>query len=192
MTLPLSCRPWMATCLVMVMALTLVRVESSCPNVRPVNVAWSDYTGLWYEIAVSPLPRVTYEADCKCTQARYTPSLVDKESLVVENACRQPSLMWDYVRGTARIRGPGQLGVKFSMWMPEGDYQVIDYQSGQYAVVWSCSEFLGYTYGQALWIWSRKPTMDPWTYNALLRKANMLTGFDTSSMIPTDQQSCFI
>lgn len=167
-------------------------ILAACPNVRPVHVNWEDYTGLWYEIAVSPFPKVTFEADCRCTQARYTPSMTSKDEIVVENTCRQPSGMWDYVRGSAKVRGPGQLGVKFSMWMPEGDYQIIDYKSGQYALVWSCSEFLGLSYSQALWILSRKPTMESWTYNALLRKANMLTGFDTSQMIPTDQRTCLV
>lgn len=163
---------------------------AACPNVEVINVDWATYTGIWYEIAVSPFPRTTFERDCECTQARYSVALDDRPNLIVENVCRKPSGFWNLVRGTAFVRGSGHLGVKFSAWMPEGDYKIIDYVPGEYSVVWSCSEFFGYDYGKSLWILSRKPSIDAWTYNIILRKIALSTGFDTTTMIPTVQEYC--
>ena len=45
----------------------------SCPNVSVVTgFDLNQYLGQWHEIAVSQIPRLTYEKDCDCTTANYS------------------------------------------------------------------------------------------------------------------------
>lgn len=142
---------------------------------------------MYFDVAVSPLARQTFEKDCMCTKANYFAR--DDELIGVYNTCYRQGRGLSKAIGTAKIRGPGQLGVSFSPIVPRAPYWVIQYQSGSYAVVWSCVDMLGVR-GQNLWVLSRTPTMDPRLYQQIVTKAHQQTGFPIDSLTITTQRGC--
>ena len=163
---------------------------ASCPAVTTSQVEWAQYTGRWYEIATSDVPRATFERGCTCVTADYASK--DDGHISVSNSCVQQSTRERKTTvGDAKIYGQGHLGVSFSSFMPRANYKIVDYLEGDYAVVWSCQSILGLRFSESMWVLSRYPRMNADKYNFLLRRARQLTGFDTTTMVPTIHDACF-
>ncbi len=137
------------------------------------------YLGTWYEIASFPQ---SFQAGCMATTATYA-ARKDGDIDVV-NRCRRYALdnPEDVAEGRARVvdrTTNAKLEVTFfrPFW---GDYWIIQLADDyRWAVV-------GHPSRDYLWILSRTPTMDPDTYQAIL-KALGPQGFDTSRLVKTKQ-----
>jgi lipocalin len=143
--------------------------------------------GGWYEIATSPTSLATFEHDCYCTKAIYTPQ--PDGTVQVNNTCRisSPTGAVNSAIGTARVPDasqPGKLQVKFGgpFW---GPYWVVFIDpSYDVSIVWSCDVV------QFMWILSRTPTISDQVYQKLLYIAQMETGYDVSLLVKTVQNGC--
>ena len=73
--------------------------------------------------------------------------------------------------GAAEVQGNALLGVKFSKWMPTGNYQVVSTDYVNYAVVYGCGSLLPFNYGPGAmefsWVLSRTPQLSETTYNTV-------------------------
>lgn len=143
------------------------------------NVDIERYTGTWYEIARLPN---RFEEGLKCVTATY--QLREDGKISVINSGRQienPDTK-EEAKGWAKIpnkKTPGKLKVTF-FWPFFGKYWILDLgKDYNYALVGSPSR-------KYLWILSRHKTMEETEYKKLLNKAENM-GFDTSSMIKTEQ-----
>eukprot|EP01112_Ceratiomyxa_fruticulosa_P007623 TRINITY_DN1982_c0_g2_i2.p1 TRINITY_DN1982_c0_g2~~TRINITY_DN1982_c0_g2_i2.p1 ORF type:complete len:191 (+),score=29.98 TRINITY_DN1982_c0_g2_i2:398-970(+) len=185
-------RGWFVFLIFVVVCFLGVVVRSKCPSVDTVDLQLPKYLGGWYEIAVSPLPRDTFEKDCTCTHANY--SLQDDGKIEVNNTCNlgSPQGTFDVAIGSAYVPDPsqpGKLKVQFSSNpFAQGDYWVIDIdQNYTVSIVWSCGPVLSLEF---LWILSRTPTIPDTLYKEVAQKAQNLTGFDVSKLWKTQQIGC--
>jgi apolipoprotein D and lipocalin family protein len=144
------------------------------------RVELSRYLGTWYEIASYPQ---RFQAGCTATTATYT--LRDDGQISVLNRCRKGGLdgELDEAKGRARVVDEvtnAKLEVSFfrPFW---GDYWIIDLdeEGYQYAVV-------GHPGRDYLWILSRKPQLDPATYDAILERLTEQR-YDTTRLVKTLQ-----
>jgi apolipoprotein D and lipocalin family protein len=119
--------------------------------------------GRWYAVASLP---AWFQKDCYCVTAEYT---LEKDHVRVVNACRKGGLDGSLKVSTAKAyvvphTGNAQLKVQF-FWPFKGDYWIIALDNDyQWAVV-------GHPCRKYLWILSRRPTMDPNTYDMLVETA---------------------
>jgi len=110
------------------------------------------YMGTWYEIEKLP---AAFERG-KCIQATY--SLLTDGTVKVRNAELLSNGKISSIEGVAKVKDPSQpaiLGVGFFKGVPDGPYWVLstDYQS--YALVYSCSDYLGVFHIDFAWILAR-------------------------------------
>lgn len=163
---------------------------ASCPNVETVKLEIAKYQGAWYEIATNSWPRRTFQRDCVCTKARYTP---ETARVKVDNTCNLKTIDGSLQRslGQAIVRNPeepGKLSVTFGFGL-YGDYWVIDTDYTSYSAVWSCSSVFGFK-AEFLWILSRTPTMDSQKFRNITANAAKVTGFDLRDLTLTIQEGC--
>ncbi|XP_076014130.1 uncharacterized protein LOC143006749 isoform X1 [Genypterus blacodes] len=122
-----------------------------CPSVqKDFNI--TQYMGTWYEI--QKLPAVFEKG--KCVQATYT--LLSDGTVKVCNAELLSNGKINSIEGVAKVKDPSQpaiLEVGFFKGVPDAPYWIIstDYQS--YALVYSCSDYLGLFHIDFAWILSR-------------------------------------
>ena len=121
------------------------------------------YLGTWYEIASFPQ---SFQRGCTATTATYAKR--PDGDIDVLNRCRKGSLQGkeDSAKGRARVVDHStNAKLKVSFFRPFwGDYWIIDLgPEYEYAVV-------GHPSRDYLWILSRKPTMDPLVYEAILAR----------------------
>lgn len=134
------------------------------PRLRTVEFVDLDrYAGRWFEIARYPTP---FQRQCeKNTTAEYAPRKCGR--LYLENRCTRKDGVTECVKGTARVADSGtnaKLKVKFSPFMPAGDYWIIDLDpSYRWAVV-------GEPKRRFLWILSRTPRLDEGLYAQICRR----------------------
>ncbi|XP_077295529.1 apolipoprotein D-like [Arctopsyche grandis] len=166
-----------------------VPMIGKCPDL-PVKTHFdpSSYTGKWYEYAKY---FAVFELKGKCITATYTAA---SEGVTVLNEqinmkTNQPSS----IAGTATFTensGVAKLSVVFPS-IPFGraaPYWVLDTDYDNYAVVYSCTEFL-FFHTDNVWILTRSPVPDQTIVDQAysVMKDN---GLKTSLLIPTDL-SCF-
>lgn len=144
------------------------------------DVDLARYAGRWYEIASFPQ---WFQRGCVATRATYT--LRADGRLDVVNECRDETFDGEIRRanGVAWPVDPeaslAKLKVQF-IWPFSGDYWIIDLDPEyRFAAVGSPSR-------KYLWILSRTPTMDPGTYEALLRRVAS-KGYDLGRLRVTPQ-----
>ena len=163
-----------------------------CPDITDFpDVDLDRYTSHpWIEISTGPNMDLTFERGCKCTSTNYVAH--DDANPVyceVHNFCERDGILTE-VNGTAYPdpEQPAKLSVTFQgnetkspipapYWIILLD--TVDYH---WAVVWSCQ--LGF---KNMWVLNDTPTMDPVLYANLTAQAEEITGFDTSTLIPTPQ-----
>jgi apolipoprotein D and lipocalin family protein len=127
------------------------------------KVELTRYMGIWYEIASFPQ---RFQKGCVASMATY--SLRDDGKVNVLNQCRNETLNGKLrnAKGKAWLVDKttnAKLKVSF-FWPFSGDYWIIDLDPNyEYAVV-------GHPKRTYLWVLSRKPQMDPKTYDAILQR----------------------
>ncbi len=133
----------------------------SCPSVKlmsPFNL--NSYAGVWYE---STRDRAILFETGDCVQVKYTKD--SNGDVRVKNTQREPG----YTAVNYVIEGTGytkndrhpELYVKF-FWFAGGDYQVVDTDYTNYAIVRSCSNYIyGIIRDEVFWILVRSVTPDP-------------------------------
>jgi apolipoprotein D and lipocalin family protein len=137
------------------------------------------YAGTWYEIASYPQ---RFQKGCHCTTAEYTYS--PKGYILVENRCNRDAINGkpSYIKGKAYIQknsGNAKLKVQF-FWPFRAKYWIVDLADDySYAVV-------SHPNRKYLWILSRTPSMDEFTYDQILAQLNE-KGFDLSLLKRTVQ-----
>jgi apolipoprotein D and lipocalin family protein len=146
--------------------------ESTLPVVPKVDL--NRYAGKWHEIARLPM---YFQRNCASdVTAQYT--LKPDGKIEVLNQCRGKNGSLKTAKGTAKVVDKiTQAKLKVSFFWPfSGDYWILDVGPDyEYAMV-------GEPGRNYLWILSRKPVMEPATFEKLVNKAKSL-GFDTSRLI---------
>jgi apolipoprotein D and lipocalin family protein len=159
-------RKLLGFCFAMTAAL-FCKTTSAADNVPPLetvpNVEIQRYMGKWYEIASFPQ---WFQKECVASTAAY--SLRDDGKVSVLNECRDKVLEGKLRRANGKAwvvdrKTNAKLKVSF-FWPFSGDYWIIDLPPDyDYAVV-------GHPKRTYLWILSRKPHMDPRTYEGILQR----------------------
>lgn len=150
------------------------------------NFSVEKYLGLWYEIEVTPY---VFERNCFCTRANYT---LGQSDVIVQNECHKGSKTGKLqsIIGSASVKDKAdaaRLEVEFFGALTKSPYIVLDTDYKQYALVLSCSGFLGDT----MWILSRTPQLDGAVRDALVSKADALgLGEATKRLTVVDQSGC--
>ena len=147
-----------------VVVMTLAAAADTLPPLQTVpKVELDRYMGVWYEIASFPQ---RFQKGCVASKATYT--LRDGGKVDVLNECRNETLDGKLrsAKGKAWVVDKttnAKLKVRF-FWPFSGDYWIIDLGSNyEYAVV-------GHPKRTYLWVLSRKPQMDPATYERILQR----------------------
>ena len=150
------------------------------PVLRTVeHVDLQRYLGTWYEIASFPQG---FQRGCTATMATY--AMRQDGQIDVLNRCRKSSLdgPGKEARGRARVvdrASNAKLEVSF-FWPFWGDYWIIDLGIDyEYAVV-------GHPSRDYLWILSRSPTMNPESYDSIVRRLEA-QGYETVRLQRTAQ-----
>lgn len=129
------------------------------------------YMGLWHEIARYPN---RFEEGCSSVTAEY--ALEEDGSVAVTNSCQRGGVL-DVAQGQARVVGPGEFKVRFSIFQPvAGDYWVL-YASPSYDLA-----VVGAPSGRFGWILAREPVLSEEELVvplAVLRRF----GYDTDALI---------
>lgn len=135
------------------------------------SVDLTRYLGLWHEQGRYEAP---FQRGCEAVTARYAP-LADG-AIEVVNTCRQDSPDGPVRSATGRatvVPGSGNARLKVSFFgLFSGDYWVLD-RAEDYS--WS---IVGEGEGRFLWLLTRKATLSPAEYDALVGRARAL-GYDT-------------
>lgn len=149
------------------------------PTVASVDLG--RYMGRWFEIARYP---AWFQRKCaKNTTAEY--ALRPNGTVSVENRCTTAEGRVNVARGTARIADPAtraKLKVKFSLFMPAGDYWIVDLDPGYaWAVV-------GEPRRRYLWILARRPVLDEPTFQGICERLRTWH-YDPQRLIRTVQDA---
>lgn len=145
------------------------------PLATATDIELERYLGTWYEIASYP---TRFQRGCTRTTATYT-QLADG-SIGVRNECDRDGAR-DGIEGRAWVVGddPARLRVRF-FWPLFAPYWILavapDYE-------WA---LVGTPDRDYLWVLSRKPTLDPATFDAITTLARE-RGFDPARLARTPQ-----
>lgn len=141
----------------------------------------TEFLGLWYEVASFPS---FFSGGCNCTTAEYTLS-ADGNSVIVNNNCTLSDSSSSGIQGTAVPADPNdfsKLLVSFPVSPVPGDYWILEFDGDSHMLV-------GNPDRDNLFVLSRKRTLDPTIYNALVDKAEVMC-FDVNQLQLTPQDNC--
>ena len=161
-------------------AKTTTEANNLSPLEAVEKVELQRYLGTWYEISSYPQ---RFQEGCTATTANY--SLRDDGKITVLNRCRKGGLDGeeDEAKGLARVLDEttnAKLEVSFfrPFW---GDYWIIELDPDyQWAVV-------GHPGRDYLWILSRTPSLEPGTYDRILKRLEEEHAYDLSRLKRTQQ-----
>eukprot|EP00755_Sulcionema_specki_P031727 Sspe_Gene.97213::Locus_70839_Transcript_1_1_Confidence_1.000_Length_798::g.97213::m.97213/K03098/APOD; apolipoprotein D and lipocalin family protein len=184
--------------LVGVLLLTLSTSASGACSKLPTAVSpfnLTNYLGTWYEIGDTAKFRSEFEKGLRCVQAEYTPN---KDGTVrVDNSGYLADGQKSDAVGKAKQKTPGTGALEVSFFGPfYGPYTVIKTlqdSAGNYraSLVWSCSEVLGETVQEAVWMLARSRAIADSDYTALFNYA-VQVGIDMKKLdfTKTNQTAC--
>ena len=79
---------------------------------------------------------------------------------VMNNEYDDKTDTWISAEGTAKAYdNNGHLGVRFSIFAPYGDYEVVETDYETYSLVYGCTKFFGRS-DELIWVLTRAPTVD--------------------------------
>ncbi|KAM6953786.1 apolipoprotein D-like [Aplochiton taeniatus] len=144
------------------------------------------YLGTWYEI--QKLPAV-FERGI-CNQATYSP--LSDGTVLVRNAELLSNGQLNSIEAVAKVREASQpaiLDVTFFTGVPDSPYWVLstDYQT--YAVVYSCSDYLGVFHVDFAWILARTRTLADDIVGRLHDDLKAV-GLDVNRLTVSNQTAC--
>ncbi|XP_003926237.1 apolipoprotein D [Saimiri boliviensis] len=150
------------------------------------NFDVNKYLGRWYEIEKIP---TTFEKG-RCIQANY--SLMDNGNIKVLNRELRYDGTVNQIEGEAtqvNLTEPAKLAVKFFWLMPSAPYWVLATDYENYALVYSCTDFIQLFHVDFAWILGRNSYLPPETVDSL---KNILTSnnIPVDKMTVTDQMNC--
>jgi len=176
----------------------------SCPNFPTVkNFQLERYLGLWYEYSNY---FAIFQAFQDCVTAFYTDETPSSSyggrkpapKIGVLNRGRNVFLRKSSsAKGTATLNDPndpnrpGELIVNFGGFQPEStstNYNVVDTDYDQYAVVYSCNNKLFFK-SEILWILTRKQFPSPYLIKHIKKRIRSF-GLDTRRLKRTNQKGC--
>ncbi|XP_071751516.1 apolipoprotein D-like [Centroberyx gerrardi] len=158
----------------------------SCPTAsveKDFNI--TEYMGTWYEI--EKLPAVFERG--KCVQATY--SLLSDGTVSVRNAELLSNGKINSIEGVARVKDPSQpaiLAVSFFKGI-EDPYWVLSTDYRSYALVYSCSNYLGLFHIDFAWILARTRAL---TDDIISQQRDKLAaaGVDINRLTVSNQTGC--
>ncbi|XP_013115335.2 apolipoprotein D-like [Stomoxys calcitrans] len=156
------------------------------PTVK--NFDANRYLGRWYEQQKYPF---IFELGGKCIYAQY--GLLQNGDISVYNFnINELTGAPKDIRGSAKIVGPAKLLVTFDN-MPAfaggANYWVLDTDYENYAVVYSCTDILGFLKGQVVWILTRERDPKP-QYIEQARELIKQLGLSLGPLQRTNQNGC--
>ncbi|XP_030623436.1 apolipoprotein D-like [Chanos chanos] len=151
----------------------------------------SRYLGTWYEIEKLP----AFFERGKCQQATYTQQSDSAIKVVNKEILNNGEV--NSIEGTARVINasePAILEVSFfaglpNVLQPDAPYWVLSTDYTNYALVYSCTEFLGFFYVDFAWILSRSRSL-PAGDLTRLRSDLQSDGITITRMTRSDQTGC--
>uniref|UniRef100_A0A1L8ECH5 Apolipoprotein D n=1 Tax=Haematobia irritans TaxID=7368 RepID=A0A1L8ECH5_HAEIR len=132
--------------------------NQNIPTVQNFNA--NRYLGRWYEQEKYPF---IFELGGKCIYAQYG-LLPNGEISVYNFNINKVTGLPNDIQGSAKIVGPGKLQVRFNnmpAFVGAANYWVLDTDYENYAVVYSCTDILGFVNGQVVWILTRERNPHP-------------------------------
>uniref|UniRef100_A0A1A9VZK3 Apolipoprotein D n=1 Tax=Glossina brevipalpis TaxID=37001 RepID=A0A1A9VZK3_9MUSC len=148
----------------------------------------SRYTGRWYEFEKYP---TIFELGGRCIYAEYHNAGNNKVSVFnyQKNKITGTS---SSIRGTAKVLSPGKLEVRFEGFAAlagPGNYWVLGTDYENFAVVYSCMDWLHIVNTKIIWILTR----ERFPVDDIIQEArDVITskGFSLSHLVRTDQSHC--
>ncbi|KAL9929202.1 apolipoprotein D-like [Glossina fuscipes fuscipes] len=146
------------------------------------------YSGRWYEYEKYPF---IFEFGGKCIYADYH-NLGNNEISVFNSQKSKLTGLDSRIKGVANVISPGKLQVRFDGFAAlagPGDYWVLGTDYENYAVVYSCTDFLGIVNTKVIWILTRQRFPGDDVVNEA-RDLISSNGFSLTNLVRTDQSQC--
>lgn len=154
--------------------------QSSTPLPTVAKVDVPRYMGKWHEVARLPM---IFQKGCVESTAEY--ALQADQTVSVVNRCLKDGKPKS-VRGTATVvdrKTNAVLEVRFNEWFSAFIPRA---REGNYFIIWLAPDYSAAAVGtpdrNCLWLLSRKPTMAPSSYRAILKHAKTL-GFPIQDLL---------
>lgn len=124
------------------------------------------YMGNWYIIKKDKDGQYDGDSDCITATYEYKPdwwrfwpvNVLNRSYKKEEDRVTDPLLWGLFNISWARCDDEGNCKVKF-LWWPEGNYQVLDTDYDNYALIYGCDTWFGLYWTTNSWLNSRTPTL---------------------------------
>ncbi|KAG5675096.1 hypothetical protein PVAND_005028 [Polypedilum vanderplanki] len=134
------------------------------------NFDLTQFLGTWYGICSYP-DKLALDAKCASATFAWAQNQADGINILSRHVSfgKEKKFM-----GMARIITSGVLGVEFPC-CPKANayYNILDTDYNNYAVIFSCNNYLGIANGQNVWILSRRRILEPQFVERTMQVLNM-------------------